>query len=76
MGDPTTPPYDITQRFRGNVMYAPPGDKIQTYPAHNYATTVPFTYVDPATGNFQLLSPNWTDTTDGNIAGVQYNSLP
>jgi len=76
MGDPTTPPYDITQRFRGNVMYDPPGDKIQTYPAHNYATTVPLTYVNPAAGNFQLLSPNWTDTSDGSVSGVQFSSLP
>jgi len=75
MGDPTAPPYDITQRFRGNVMYAPPGDKIQTYPAHNYATMVPFTYVSPAVNNYQLASPYWTDTSDGKLTGIDYVAL-
>jgi len=76
MGTPSTAPYDLTQRFYGNAMYAPSGSKVQSFPPHNYATTVPFTYVNPATGNFQLLTPNWTDTSDGNITGVQYSSLP
>ncbi len=76
MGMPSTPPYDISQRFYGNVMYAPPGERVQTWPVHNYATPVPFTYVNPAAGDFQLLTPNWTDTSDGNISGVQSSSLP
>ena len=75
MSVPTTP-YDLTQRYYGNVMYAPPGERLQTWPAHNYATTVAFTYVNPSAGNYQLLTPNWTDTSDGNIAGVQSSSLP
>ena len=70
MGYPGAPPYDLTQRFYGNVLYAPPGEKLQSFPPHNYATTVPFTYVDPANGNYQLLSPYWTDTSDGQLAGV------
>ena len=45
MGLPGTPPYDLTQRYYGNVMYVPLGDKVQTFPPHNYASTVPFTYV-------------------------------
>jgi hypothetical protein len=76
MGDPSTTPYDLTQRFYGNVMYAPPGEKVQPFPPHNYAATIPFTYVNPATGNYQLLAPYWTDTSDGNIAGVQNANLP
>jgi hypothetical protein len=76
MGDPTTSPYDITQRFYGNVMYAPKGDTVNVYPAHNYATTVPVTYVNPATGNFQLLTPYWTDTSDGQLAGINNANLP
>ena len=76
MGMPSTPPYDISQRFYGNVMYAPPGERVQTWPVHNYATPVPFTYVNPATGDFQLLTPNWTDTSDGSISGVHSSSLP
>ena len=76
MGMPSTPPYDLSQRFYGNVMYAPPGERVQTWPVHNYATPVPFTYVNPATGDFQLLTPNWTDTSDGSISGVHSSSLP
>ena len=76
MGTPSTPPYDLTQRFYGNVMYVPTGNKVQSFPPHNYATTVPFTYVNPLTGDFQLLTPYWTDTSDGNIAGVQNANLP
>ena len=76
MGYPSTPPYDLTQRFYGNVLYAPPGEKLQSFPPHNYATTVPFTYVDPAKDNDQLLSPNWTDTSDGTLAGVDDSKLP
>ena len=76
MGTPSTPPYDLTQRFYGNAMYVPSGDRVQTFPAHNYATTVPFAYVSPGTFNYQLLTPYWTDTSDGNIAGIQNTSLP
>ena len=47
------------------------------FPPHNYATTVPFTYVNPLTrSTYQLLTPYWTDTSDGNIAGVQNANLP
>jgi hypothetical protein len=76
MGYPSTPPYDITQRFYGNVMYAAPGDKLQTYPTSNYVTAVPFTYVNPATGDYQLLTPYWTNTSDGKLSGINYSTLP
>ena len=76
MGSPSTPPYGLTQRFYGNVMYVPSNNWVQTFPPGNYATTVPFTYVNPTTGDFQLVTPKWTDTTDGRLAGVNYSSLP
>jgi hypothetical protein len=57
-------------------MFVPSGNKVQTFPPHNYATTVPFTYVNPAAFDYQLLTPYWTDTSDGNIAGVQNADLP
>jgi hypothetical protein len=76
MGDPSTPPYDLTQRFYGNAMFVPPGAAVYTWPPHNLATTVPFTYVNPATGNYQLLTPYWTDTSDGQLAGVNDSTLP
>lgn len=65
LSDPSTPPNDITQRFYGNVMYVVPGDKTNTYPAHNWATPTAFTF-DPL-GN--MLTPVYIDTTDGRQAG-------
>lgn len=76
MGMPNTAPYDLTQRYYGNVMYVPSGTGVKPWPAHNYATTVPFTYVDPTHFNYQLLTPYWTDTSDGNISGIQNSLLP
>ena len=71
MGSPA--PLDV--RFKGNVMYVPTGDRVQTFPVHNYASTLPFTYEAPATYDYQLLTPYWTDTSDGRLAGVNYSSL-
>jgi hypothetical protein len=75
MSSPSTPPYDLNARFYGNVMFVPPGDKAWTYPPHNYATTIPFTYVNPDSFNYQLLSPYWMDTSDGNLTGIAYSPL-
>ena len=76
MGSPSTPPYDVTKRFYGNVMYVPPGDKEQSFPPHNLVTTKAFRYVDPAKGNYDLLQPKWTETSDGKIAGIDSSTLP
>jgi hypothetical protein len=75
MGYPNTSPYDINARYYGNVMDVQPGDRLQSFPPHNYATTVPLTYVDPASFNYQLLSPYWTDTHDGKLAGIDFTAL-
>jgi hypothetical protein len=48
---------------------------VQTFPLHNYATTVPFTYSAPVSGDYQLLSPYWTDTTDGKLSGISWSVL-
>ena len=69
MGSPAPP----DNRFRGNVLYAPTGDKVYPQPVHNYVSTLPLVYLNPSAGNYQLLSPNWTDTTDGKVAG--YHSV-
>ena len=76
MGPPSTAPKDLSGRFYGNVMYVPVGDRVYTFPPHNYGTTVPLSYVNPATGNYQLASPRWTDTSDGQMAGVNFARLP
>ena len=63
-------------RFAGNVMFVPSGDNLATWPLYNYATTVPFTFVDPSSGNYQLVTPAWTDTSNaGKIAGVDMGAL-
>ncbi len=72
MGDPSP----LAPRFLGNVMYVPTVDRVQTFPLHNYATTLPFVYVNPGGGNYQLSVPNWTDTSDGKISGIDNSTLP
>ncbi len=72
MGDPAP----VDPRYLGNVMYVPSNNKVQTWPLHNYATTVPFVYVSPSTGDYQLATPDWTDTSDGTEAGVDNSQLP
>jgi len=71
MGDPGP----VDPRFKGNVMYVPVGTKVQAWPAHNYATTLPFSFVDPSHGNYQLTSPFWTDTSDSKLAGIDNATL-
>jgi len=76
MGMPNVAPNDVTQRYYGNVMYVPTGTKVQVFTPHNYSTTLPFVFVDPATFNYQLMSPYWTDTSDGTLTGVDMTKLP
>ncbi len=71
MGDPAP----LDPRYLGNVMYVQSTDRIQQFPAHNYSTTVPFTYVNPGNGDYQALVPDWMDTSDGTPAGVDMNAL-
>jgi hypothetical protein len=62
MGDPDP----LATRFYGNVMYAPKGETVKTWwPVHNYATTVAVTLDNTD----QLVTPQWSDTTDGVVAG-------
>jgi len=71
MGDPAP----LAPRFYGNAMYVPSGQGVATWPLHNYASTVPFTFAVPSIGDYQLLTPYWTDTTDGLLAGINWSSL-
>jgi hypothetical protein len=72
MGDPAP----LTPRFLGNVMYVPADSKASTWPLHNYATTVPFAYTNRNLGDYQLVAPNWMDTSDGKEAGADNSALP
>ena len=69
MGDPAP----LAPRFYGNAIFAP--GRGYTYPSNNDVTTAPFTYVNPGGGDYQLLIPDWTDTTDGKVAGVDWVTL-
>jgi len=73
MGAPTSP--DVNTRYYGNVMYVPVGNKMQAFPPHNYATTVPIVYANQSTADYQLVSPYWTDTSDGQLAGVNFTGF-
>jgi hypothetical protein len=68
-------PGSLSPRFLGNVMYVPTGDKVQQFPLHNYASTVPFAYVSVPANNYQLATPYWTDTSDGKLSGINFAAL-
>ena len=76
MGSPNGSAQDLNKRFLGNVIYVPGEDKPQSFPSHNLATTKSLRFVDPSQGNYDLLQPKWTETTDGKIAGVDSATLP
>jgi hypothetical protein len=61
MGDPAP----LDPRFVGNAMFVPSSDKVETFPPGNISTKDAFTYVDPAAGNYQLVTPNAGTTTSG-----------
>lgn len=69
-------PAPVNERFLGNVMYVPSDNSPQPFPPHNLSTTKALQFVDPAKGNYQLLQPKWTETSDGKPAGVDAAALP
>ena len=73
MGDPAP----LSPRFWGNLMFVPSRQQIANWTGlpHNDATKTPFTYVDPANGNYQLASPLYTDTTDGTLTGIDWLAI-
>ena len=73
MSDPSTPPNDITQRFKGNVMYLAPADKAQDYPRDNFSTDVG--PKNPDVGEYRLKYPAKMEKSEGAIAGVDKSKL-
>ncbi|MGA9567059.1 MAG: hypothetical protein WBS19_16170 [Candidatus Korobacteraceae bacterium] len=65
----------LGNRFVGNVMYVPTGDRVQQFPTHNYASTIPFTYASVPSFDYQLVTPYWTDTSDGQLSGINFSKL-
>ena len=76
MGIPSTLPNDFNARFYGNVIWAQPGEAVPPYPVSDLTQAAPFTYVNPSAMDYQLLTPVWTNTTDGKQAGIDNNYLP
>jgi hypothetical protein len=70
MGQPNTPPNDVTSRFYGNVMLVPTGDKAYAWPSNDTAVAS-ITYKNPANGDYTLVSPVWNgvNTSDGKMSG-------
>jgi hypothetical protein len=66
MGNPSP----LDPRYLGNLMYVPGDDTVQQFPA-NDSTKAPFIF----NSDYQLLVPNWTDTSDGKVAGIDGASL-
>jgi hypothetical protein len=74
MSQPLSP--SLAQRFYGNVMSAPNGDKVQSWPgSSNYVTTTPFTYANQTNGDYELIVPDWITSTDGNVSGIDWSAL-
>jgi hypothetical protein len=71
MGDPAA----VEKRFTGNVILVPTDSKPVSYPAGNLVTGGPLRFAEPSKGNYQLMAPKWTKTTDGRPAGVDANAL-
>jgi hypothetical protein len=71
MGEP--PP--LEQRFTGNVILVPADNRPASFAAGNLVTTGPIRFGDPNSGNYQLIAPKWTKTTDGKPAGVDASAL-
>ena len=76
MGLPNTAPNDFNARFSGNVIWVQPGNAKASYPTTDLAQSAAFTYVNPSAQDYQLLTPYWTTTTDGQLSGVNNNTLP
>lgn len=71
MGD--SPPID--KRFAGNVIFIPKDAQPASFPGSNRMVSSGIRFADPAAGNYQLVLPKWTKTTDELPAGVDMKAL-
>jgi hypothetical protein len=71
MGD--SPP--IEKRFAGNVIFVPKDAQPASFPGSNRLVVWGIRFVDPAAGNYELVLPKWTKTTDELPAGVDMKVL-
>jgi hypothetical protein len=71
MGDP--PP--VERRFAGNVIFVPKDAQAASLPGSNCLTTAGIQFANPSTGDYALVLPKWTKTTDGKTAGIDAKLL-
>ena len=71
MGDPSP----LAPRFRGNLMFVASGDRVQAWPAQNGTTSSPFSFVDAAKNNYQLVPQKRTKDNDVQLSGVDMARL-
>jgi hypothetical protein len=71
MGDPSP----LAPRFRGNLMFVASGDRVQAWPAQNGTTSSPFSFVDAAKNNYQLVPQKRTKDNDVQLPGVDMARL-
>lgn len=74
MAYPNISPNDVTQRYYGNVMWKQNATAYVFPTSNDVASTIG--YVDPTHSNYQLASPYWTYTSDGNLSGVNMSEVP
>ena len=68
-------PRPTAPRFRGNVIFVPPGSQPQGIAEGNVLTSTAPVYKDPAKDNFELLSHVKVRTTDGAPPGVDMSRI-
>ncbi len=70
MGDP--PP--VEKRFAGNIIFMPSDGQPASFPGSNRITSG-MRFANPAGGDYDLVLPKWTKTTDGKQPGVDAKAL-
>lgn len=71
MGDPEP----LEKRFAGNVIFIPKDGQPASFPGSNRMVSSGIRFADAANGDYELVLPKWTKTTDGNAAGVDMKAL-
>lgn len=71
MGD--SPPID--KRFAGNLIFVPKEAQPASFPGSNRLVMSGIRFADPAAGDYEVVLPKWTKTTDGKPAGVDMKAL-
>jgi hypothetical protein len=67
--------FPLAPRFRGNLMFVPTGDRAQAWPATNDTMSAPFSFLDAAKNNYQLVPRKRTKDNDVPLPGVDMARL-